>query len=71
VSNDVIGQIQKCWAAHPYGGPQYSIELADARKTPDGGYYVLFEPLGITDVQLVFSVDANRRVTAAYVHSMF
>lgn len=71
VSNDVVGEIQKCWAAHPYDGPQHSIVLVDARRIQGGGYYLHFEPQGITDIQLVFSVDANRRVTGAYQYSMF
>jgi hypothetical protein len=69
VSNDVVGEIQRCWAAHPYEGPQYVLELVDARKRSDGGYYLFFEPWGITDIQLVFSVDANRRVAGAYLRS--
>lgn len=66
VSDDVVGDIQKCWAAHPYGGPQHSIGLVDARKMPSGGYYLLFEPLGITDVQLVFRVQRTGRITQAF-----
>jgi hypothetical protein len=71
VSQDVVGEIQKCWAAHPYDGPQYVIMFSEARKMPGGGYYLLFEPWGITDIQLAFSVDPNHRVTGAYVRSMF
>ena len=66
VSKDVIGEIQKCWAAHPYAGPQHSLVLADARKAPDGSYYLQFEPQGVSDIQLVFSVGADSRVTDAY-----
>ena len=71
VSDEVVGEIQKCWAAHPYSGPQNSIILADARMKPEGGYYVFFEPRGTTDIQLAFLVDANHRVVGAYRLSMF
>jgi hypothetical protein len=69
VPNEVIGAIQKCWAAHPYGGPQHSIQLVDARKMPSGGYYILFEPLGITDIQLVFQVERTGSVVRAFQYS--
>lgn len=69
VTDDVVGGIEKCWAAHPYGGPKHSIELVDARKAPSGGYYLMFEPLGISDVQLVFRVQRDRRVTQAFQYS--
>jgi len=71
VENDVVGEIQKCWAAHPYHGPQHVLHLTDARKAPDGSHYLLFEPWGITDTQLAFSVDPMRRVKGAYIRSMF
>ena len=71
VSSEVIGEVQRCWAAHPYDGPQHSIALVGARRAAGDGYYLLFEPRGITDIQLVYSVDANRRVTGAYQVSMF
>ena len=69
VGNDVLGKIQRCWAAHPYQGPQYSLEFVEARKAPTGGFYVVSYPLGITDTQLVFLVDTERRVSNAYVAS--
>ena len=71
VSDDVIGEIQKCWAAHPFVGPQAVIELVDARKAPDGGYFLLFDPSSVTDVQVVFYVDANWNVIEAHTRSTF
>ena len=71
VENDVVGEIQKCWAAHPYHGPQYVLHLTDARKAPDGSHYLLFVPWGITDTQLAFSVDRTHRVKGAYIRSTF
>ena len=69
VGDDVLRQIQRCWAAHPYEGPQYSLQFVEARGAPDGGYFVASYPFGITDIQLVFHVDTQRRVTNAYVAS--
>lgn len=66
VSNDVVGEIQKCWAAHPYVSAQHVLLLTGARKSTGGGYYLIFEPWGTSDLQLVFLVDANRRVKRAY-----
>lgn len=66
VNTEVLLSIQRCWAAHPYGGPQHSISLVDAWEAPSGGYYAVFEPGGITDVQLAFRVQANGVVTKAY-----
>lgn len=71
VSDDVVGKIQKCWAAHPFVGPQHAIQFVDARRAPDGGYFLLFDPLGVSDVQLVFSVDANWDVTGSHSQSTF
>ena len=71
VSAGVLLNIQRCWAAHPYGGPQHVLELVDARRTPIGGYYAVFEPLGITDVQLAFRVQADGQVTQAYQRGTF
>lgn len=71
VENDVVGEIQKCWAAHPYHGPRHVLQLVDARKAADGGHYLLFEPQGITDTQLAFFIDPKRGVKGAYVRSMF
>lgn len=71
VNAGVLLNIQRCWAANPYGGPQHVLDLVDARKTPNGGYYAVFEPLGITDVQLAFRVEADGQVTQAYQLSTF
>lgn len=61
VSSAALGEIQKCWAANPYAGPQHSLELVDARLARDGGYYVIFEPDGINDVGVVFLVLSTLR----------
>jgi hypothetical protein len=67
VPNDAVGQVQKCWAAHPFEGPQYVLQLAGARQA-HGTRYLIFEPWGVSDIQLVFSVDPKNRLTGAYVH---
>jgi hypothetical protein len=69
VSQQVLGDIQQCWAAHPYAGPQHVIELADARVIKTGGYYVIFDPIGVTEVRLVFQVNDSGRVVKAYQYS--
>lgn len=66
VDKEVLLSIQRCWAAHPYAGPQHPISLVDARRAPDGGFYAVFEPEGINDVQLIFRVQASGAVTGAY-----
>jgi hypothetical protein len=66
VPNAVVSEVQKCWAAHPYGGPQHSLLLQEARKTAGNGYYLVFQPRGIEDVELVFRVNGEGRVTAGY-----
>jgi hypothetical protein len=38
---------------------------------PSGGYYILFRPLGITDIQLVFQVERTGRVVRAFRYSTF
>ena len=68
VSQQALGDIQRCWAAHPYAGPQHALELVDARKLPTGGYYAIFDPSGIADVQLVFRVDRSGKVAQAFQH---
>ncbi|WP_097092516.1 hypothetical protein [Novosphingobium sp. Chol11] len=69
VPEHVLGDIQRCWAANPYGGPQHSLALTDARKLSAARYYVAFEPLGITDVQIVFLVDRKDGVIGAFQRS--
>lgn len=71
VPDRVVREIQKCWAAKPYGGPQHSIRLRDARKVSSTRYYLLFEPWGITDTRLVFLVDRELGVLEGYKHSMW
>ena len=69
VPEDVLGNIQRCWAENPYGGAQHSLALTDARKLSATRYYVAFEPLGITDVQLVFLIDRKDGVIGAFQRS--
>jgi hypothetical protein len=71
VSDDTVAQIQRCWVAHPYGGPQHVLHLVGARQASNGTRYLIFAPWGITDLQLVFSVNANNTPTAAYLHETF
>jgi hypothetical protein len=66
VPNDAVGQVQRCWAAHPFGGPQHVLHLTDARQAPSGDRYLIFDPWGISDLQMVYSVDAKNRLTRAY-----
>lgn len=67
VSTEALGEIQKCWAAHPYQGPQYSLDFFKVVKAPTGGVYVLAYPSGITDTELVFLVDAHGQLSKAFV----
>jgi hypothetical protein len=69
VSDVVVGNIQRCWAAHPYIGPQQSLNIIGAAKAPSGGYFLVFDPWGLTDTQIVFLVDARGRVTRAFAYS--
>jgi hypothetical protein len=69
VSDSVVADIQRCWAVHPYHGPQHSLGVIGAVKAPPGGYYLVFEPWNLTDVQVVFRVDGNGRVSRAFVYS--
>jgi hypothetical protein len=69
VSDKVLAGIQRCWAAQPYVGPRHSIEFVEARVVPDGGYYVIFEPIGVTDVQLAFRVDRSGSAVQAFQYS--
>jgi hypothetical protein len=71
ISEAVVGEVQKCWATHPYGGPQHSLRLQAARQAGANGYYLIFEPSGIQDVALVFQVNAESRVTGGYQSSTF
>lgn len=66
VDEEVLLSIQRCWAAHPYVGPQHPILLVDARRAPDGGFYAVFQPEGVNDVQIIFRVQASGAVTGAY-----
>jgi hypothetical protein len=68
VSNDAVGQVQKCWAAHPFEGPQYVLQLVGARQARGGARYLIFQPWGVSDIQLVFSLDAKNRLTGAHAH---
>ena len=69
VGDEVLGEIQRCRAAHPYGGPQHSLQFAEVRKASPEGFYIVSVPGGITDVQVVFHVRANNRVSEAYLVS--
>jgi hypothetical protein len=66
VSDKVLAGIQRCWAAQPYVGPRHSIEFVEARVVPHGGYYVIFEPIGVSDVQLAFQVDRTGSAVQAF-----
>lgn len=65
VDTKIIGDIQKCWAAHPFVSPQDSLLLKDARKADADSYYVIFEPWGVTDVEVAFLVE-NGSVAHAF-----
>jgi hypothetical protein len=69
VGDEVLGEIQRCWAAHPFEGPQHSLQFEEVRKAPGGGFYIVSVPYGITDIQLVFHVRANSSVSEAFVAS--
>jgi hypothetical protein len=68
VPDEVVGGIQKCWAAHPYNGPQQSLNIIGAVKAPAGGYYLVFEPWNLTDIEIVFRVDGRGRVSRAFAY---
>jgi len=70
VPQSIVGNIQKCWAEKPYGGPQYSLAMTDARIVSASRYYLVFEPHGIADVLLVFLVDRKTGVVEAYQYGM-
>ena len=70
VSDEAVGQVQRCWAANPFEGPQYVLQLRDARQAPGDRRFLIFEPWGVTDTEIVFSVDAKNRLTGAYIHGI-
>jgi hypothetical protein len=71
VPDEVVGSIQRCWAERPYESPQHSILLSGARVASPSRYYLIFEPWGITDMYLVFSVERGNSVVDAYTYSTF
>ena len=63
----IIDDVRNCWAEKALGGDgQYTLEVVEARRASPTGYYVIFEPRGITDVKLAFLVDDEKGVIGAY-----
>ena len=61
-----FAQVQSCWAVQPFGGDnQHTLEYVETRWVSGEEYYLLFEPAGITDVQVFFHIKEPVGVVGA------
>ena len=67
-----FAQVQSCWAAKPFGGDnQYSLEYVETRWVSDTEYYLIFEPVGITDVHVGFLINEPQGAVKAGTLALF
>ncbi len=70
VPDAALAAVQRCWASRPYIGPLRVLELVDAFEMKSGDYYLAFEPIGVTDVQIVFLIRrSDEKPVAAFQRS--
>jgi hypothetical protein len=61
--------IERCYPARPYDNYRGPFGFAGARQAASGHMYVIYEPLGITDVWLVFEVGHEGEPLKAFQYS--
>jgi hypothetical protein len=58
--------VERCYPTHPYNGYLGPFSFLGAKRAANGNTYLLYEPMGITDVQLVFEFDRDQRPLRAF-----
>jgi len=59
-------EVYSCWAENPYGGDrQYALRYVETRWLSSDEYYLVFEPAGITDVQIAFLIREPEGIVEA------
>ena len=61
--------VERCYPSHPYDDYLGPFRFVGAKRAANGNIYLVYEPTGITDVQLVFEVGRDQRPLKAFQYS--
>jgi len=62
-------KVERCYPSHPYLQYRGPFEFVGAKRAANGNIYLIYEPSGITDVELVFELGSELRPVKAFQHS--
>jgi hypothetical protein len=62
-------QVERCYPAHPYLNYHGSFRFVGVKRAANGNPYLVYEPSGISDVELVFELASDFRPIRAFQYS--
>ncbi len=62
-------EVERCYPSHPYLNYRGPFHFLGAKRAASGNTYLIYEPSGITDVELVFELASDLRPLRAFQYS--
>jgi hypothetical protein len=62
-------QVERCYPAHPYLDYRGPFRFVGGKRAANGNTYLVYEPVGITDVELVFELASDLHPLRAFQYS--
>jgi hypothetical protein len=69
IARDARQSVERCYSTHPYLNYLGPFSFVGAKRASSGRTYLVYEPQGITDVELVFELGRDMRPVKAFQHS--
>lgn len=61
--------VERCYPIYPYNDYLGPFRFVGAKRAADENTYLVYEPIGITDVELVFELGRDQRPLKAFQYS--